>query len=79
MKQAAYRMKPNKGDVSEGCTSNAILNGPDILFELLAAVCRSWLIHGTVTLSLLACALLPLLKNALKNPADVSSYRAITG
>ena len=79
VKQAACKMKPNKGDVSEGYTSNALLNGPDILFELLAAVFQSWLIHGTVTLSLLACAFLPLLKNSLKNPADVSSYRAIAG
>jgi hypothetical protein len=28
---------------------------------------------------LLACAFLPLLKNSLKNPADVTSYRAIAG
>ena len=40
---------------------------------------RSWLIHGTVTTSLLACAFLPLLKNALKDPADTGSYRAIAG
>ena len=79
VKQAACKMKPNKGDVSEGYSSNALLNGPDILFELLAAVFRSWLVHGTVTLSLLACAFLPLLKNSLKNPADVTFYRANEG
>ena len=37
------------------------------------------MVHGTVTVSLLACAFLPLLKNALKNPADTNSYRAIAG
>ena len=79
LKQAACNMKPKKGDVSEGYTSDALLNGPDILFELLSAVFRSWLVHGTVTSTLLACAFLPLLKNSLKNPADVSSYRAIAG
>ena len=79
MKQAACKIKPNKGDVSESYTSDAILNAPDVLFELLAGVFRSWLVHGTVTLSLLACAFLPLLKNSLKNPADVKSYRAIAG
>ena len=72
-------MKPNKGDVTGEYTSDAILNAPDILFKLLANVFRSWLVHGTVTVSLLACAFLPLLKNSLKNPADVSSYRAIAG
>lgn len=35
--------------------------------------------HGSVTPTLLACAFLPLLKNALKNPADPNSYRAIAG
>ena len=72
-------MKPGKGDVSEGYTSDAILNAPDILFDQLALVYRSWLLHGTVTTSLLACSFLPLLKNSLKNPAETNSYRAIAG
>ena len=41
VKLAACKMKPKKGDVSDGFTSDALLNGPDILFELLAAVFRS--------------------------------------
>ena len=48
VKKAACKMKPKKGDVSESYTSDAILNAPDILFELLASVFRSWLVHGTV-------------------------------
>ena len=79
VKDAACKMKPGKGDVSDSYTSDALLNAPDILFDQLAMVYRSWLIHGTVTLSLLACAFLPLLKNSLKNPADTNSYRAIAG
>ena len=75
VKQAACKLKPKKVYVSEGCTSDALLNGPDVLFSLLAAVSRFWLEHGTVTSSLLACAFLPLLTNSLKNPADVSFYR----
>ena len=72
-------MKTGKSDVSGGFNSDAILNGPDSLFDNLALVYRSWCIHGTVTQSLLACAFLPLLKNALKDPADPGSYRAIAG
>ena len=79
VKKAACKMKPGKGDVSEGYTSDAILNAPDILFDQLALVYRSWLLHGTVTTSLIACAFLPLLKNSLKNPAETNSYRAIAG
>ena len=79
VKEAAGLMKKGKADVSGGFTSDAILNGPDLLFEQLALVFRSWCIHGTVTRSLLACAFLPLLKSALKDPADTGSYRAIAG
>ena len=67
------------GYVSEGFSSDAILNGPDILFDQLAAVFQSWCVHGTVTPTLLACAFLPLLKSALKDPADTGNYRAIAG
>ena len=70
VKEAACRMKPGKSDVSSSYTSDAILNAPDTFFDLLAPVFRSWLVHGTVTLSLLACAFLPLLKSALKDPVD---------
>ena len=56
VKQAACKMKPGKGDVSEGYTSDAILNAPDILFDELALVYMSWLVHGTVSLNLLSCA-----------------------
>ena len=79
VKKAACKMKAGKGDVSEGYTSDAILNAPDILFDQLALVYRSWLVHGTVTLNLLACAFLPLLKSSLKNPSELNSYRAIAG
>ena len=65
--------------ISESYTSDAILNAPDIFFQYMAQVFRSWLIHGTVSLNLLACAFLPLLKSSLKNPDDTSSYRAIAG
>ena len=79
VKEAATRMKPDKSDVSGSFTSNAILNAPDSFFDLIAPVYRSWLVHGTVTLSLLACAFLPLFKGGLKDPSKTDSYRAIAG
>ena len=63
VKEAASKMKPNKTDVSGGYSSDDLLHGPDYLFDCLATVMRSSLIHGTVTKSLLACAFLPLLKS----------------
>ena len=56
-----------------------MLNAPDILFDHLASIFRDWVVHGTVTATLLACAFLPLLKSSLKDPADTGSYRAIAG
>jgi hypothetical protein len=79
VKMAALSMKKCKGDVTGSFTSDAIRNAPDILFKNLASIFRSWLYHGTVTRSLLACAFMPLLKNSLKDPGETKSYRAIAG
>ena len=79
VRQAVEKMKPNKTDVSGSYVSDALKNSPDILFDQPATVFRSWLVHSTVTPSLLACSFLPLLKSSLKDPSDLSSYRAIAG
>ena len=65
--------------VSGGYCSDALLHAPDSLFDSLAAVFRSFLIHGTVSRQLLVCSFLPLLKSGLKDPAITKSYRAIAG
>ena len=72
-------MKPGKTDVTEGYTSDIFLHAPDLLFENLAAVFRSFLVHGDLTLQILSCAFLPLFKGGLKNPGSSDSYRAIAG
>ena len=64
VKEAACRLKPAKSEENGSFTSDAIVNAPDSFFDSLAPVYRSWLVHGTVTLTLLACAFLPLLKEA---------------
>ena len=76
---ATVTMKKCTGDVTGSLTSDAIRSAPDILFKNLASVFRSWLYHGTVTRSLLACAFMPLLKSSLKDPGETKSYRAIAG
>ena len=38
VKVAALDMKPDKGDVTGGFSSNAILNAPDIMFDHMAAI-----------------------------------------
>ena len=49
-----------------------------MFYELLATVFRSWLTHGTVTRSFLACAFLPLVKG-LKDPSLIENNRAVVG
>ena len=79
VKKACSRMKPGKADVTGSFTSDILLHSPDSLFEYLASIFRSFLIHGDVTLELLSCAFLPLFKGGLKNPHSSDSYRAIAG
>ena len=79
VKKAAACMKSNKSDVTGSYTSDLLLHAPDSMFAALAAIFRSWLVHGTVTRNLLVCAFMPLLKSALKDPASRDSYRAIAG
>ena len=64
-------------DISQGWTSDSLIHGPDIMFEHLATVFRSWLRHGHVTRSILACAFIPLIKSQLKDSHLCDSYRAI--
>ena len=79
VKLAVSKLKPQKSDVSSSFTSDALLHAPDVLFDQLAAVFRSWLTHGHITPCLLACSFLPLLKSSLKDPANPGSYQAIAG
>ena len=64
VKYAAHKLKHGKCDVSNGFMSDALKNAPDFLYHQLAVSFRSWLYHGTVPLSLLACSFLPLLKSS---------------
>ena len=73
VKKAVIRMKPGKSDVSGAYTSDVLLHAPDTLFDSLATVFRSFLIHGTVSRQLLVCSFLPLLKSGLKDPAITKS------
>ena len=79
VKEAVGKLKLSKTDVSGSYVSDALKYAPDLLYNQLALIFRSWVTHGTVTPSLLACSFMPLLKSAMKDPSDCSSYRAIAG
>ena len=77
--EACGKMKSGKVDVSGSFTSEVFLHGPPLLFDHLAALFRSFLVHGDVTEQLLCCAFLPLFKGGLKDETRIDSYRAIAG
>ena len=79
VKEACRRMKGGKIDVSQGYSSNVFQHAPDILYEKLAAIFRSFLTHGTITLAILSCSFMPLLKSARKDPSQFDSWRAVAG
>ena len=49
VKEACARMKPGKADVTGSFTSDILLHGPDNLFDYLAEISRSFLVHGNIT------------------------------
>ena len=79
VKQACSKMKTGKCDVSGSYSSEVLLHGPPLLFDHLAALFRSFLVHGDITEQLLCCAFLPLYKGGLKDETKTDSYRAIAG
>ena len=79
VKKEATLMKLNEADVTGSFTSDLLLYAPYSMYLALAAVFRSWLVHGTVSRHLLVCAFMPVLKSDLKDPSSTDSYRAIAG
>jgi len=76
---ACRRMKPGKVDVTGSYGSDVFCHAPPLLCEKLAAVFRSFLTHGSITLSILSCSFMPLLKSARKDPSKFDSWRAVAG
>ena len=79
VKMGCRRMKAGKIDVSGSYSSDVFLSAPSTLFEILAAIFQSYLMHGTMTPEILYCSFTPLFKGGLKNPELFDSYRAIAG
>ena len=78
VKRACSRIKPGKMDVSQSYFSDVFRNGPDLLYQTLAGIFKSFLVHGTIPLAILVCAFMPLLKPR-KNQEKFDSWRAIAG
>ena len=77
IKEAIEKIKPNKSDPIFDFTSDFLKNAPEILYEQLALVMKSFLIHGHVTESLLLATLVPIVKDKLADLCSSQNYRSI--
>jgi hypothetical protein len=77
VKEAAKHLKDGKSDPVHVFSSDCIKNAPDILFQLLSVVIRSFLFHGHVTIYLLLATLVPIIKNKLASINTSKNYRSI--
>ena len=77
VKEATEKLKDGKSDPICDVSSDCIKNAPDILFDMLAIIIRSYLIHGHVSLFLLLATLVPIVKDKLANICSSKNYRSI--
>ena len=77
VKEAAKKLKCEKGDPHFNFTSDCIKNSPDLLFEILSVIIRSFVIHGHVSVFLLLSTLVPIIKNKLSTPNLSKNYRSV--
>ena len=77
LKEASNRLKNGKSDPTYLFSSDCIKNAPDILFDHLSVIIRSFLYHGHVTVFLLIATLVPIIKNKLGSISSSKNYRSI--
>ena len=77
IKEALKRMKAGKSDSLYDYSSECFINGPDLLIPHLINLVKLFLIHGRVPDFLIACSLIPIVKDNLGDPSTSDNYRAI--
>ena len=77
IKDAIDKIKSNKSDPLHDFSSDFLKHAPDILYEQLAVVIRSFVSHGHVTSSLLIATLVPIVKDKLADLCSSKNYRSI--
>ena len=74
---AVKRLKPNRIDGMDQCLSNHLLHGSEFLYECLARLFNSLVLHGVAPDELLMSTLVPIPKDRRKSLSSSSNYRAI--
>ena len=77
IKEAMDRIKSNKSDPLYEFSSDFLKHAPDILYEHLALVIKSFVMHAHVTSNLLVATLVPIVKDKLADLCSSKNYRSI--
>ena len=77
VKEASKHLKNGKSDPVYAFSSDCLKNGTGKLFNLLAMVLRSFLVHGNVSIYLLLATLVPIIKDRLGSIQSSKNYRSI--
>ena len=77
VKEASKKHKPDKSDPISEIFSDYLINAPDILFQHLSDVMKTYIAHGHLTQTLAIYTLLPMIKDKLGKASDSNNYRSI--
>ena len=77
VKEAVKKLNANKTDPVFSFTSDFLKNAPDILFDHLSIIIRSFLIHAHASHVLLLATLVPLIKDKMGDFCSSKNYRSI--
>ena len=77
VKDATEKLSGGKSDPVYSYSSDCFKHAPEKLFELLAIVFKSFLIHGHFTIFLLIATLVPIIKDKLGSISSSKNYRSI--
>ena len=71
------KIKPHKSDPEFDIMTNGFKNGPEELYEHISTLIKIMLTHAHVSIDLLICAILPLIKDKNGKTDDSANYRGI--
>lgn len=77
IRSASRKLKTGKTDPIFSITSDYLMHGPQILYEILSFCLQSFIIHGHVSKILLISTMIPLVKNKLGDLTSSNNYRSI--
>ena len=77
IKEASKKLKPNKSDPVSEIFSDYLINAPDILYQHLSDVIKTYITHGHLTRTLAIYTLFPMIKDKLGKASDSNNHRSI--